>query len=74
MKIILKGCSDCDLSELDRLPRAFWMRWLPGLRHYHCGQCRRNMLAAKRLVESRKWMMSTVKNLDLAAPRRRPST
>ena len=74
MKILLKGCRDCDLSALERVPRAFWMRWLPGLRHFHCGQCRQNMLAPKRLVESRKWVMSTAKDLDLSAQQRRPST
>ena len=72
MKIMLKGCSNCDLSELERVPRSFWMRWLPGLRHFYCRQCRRNVMAPKRLVDARKWMMSTTRNLHLTPQERRP--
>lgn len=74
MKILLKECSTCDLSELERVPRSFWMRLLPGLRHFHCQQCRSNVMAPKRLVEDRKWMMSTTKNLHVRSKDRRPFT
>jgi len=56
MRIVWKSCQECDLASLDRIPRRFWMRLLPGLRHYHCTQCQANVLAPKKAVESRRWV------------------
>jgi hypothetical protein len=56
MKILRASCPMCDFSEVERIPRRFWMRMLPSLRHYYCGKCSSTLLARKDLVESRQWM------------------
>ncbi len=58
------SCTQCGFDGLDRLPRTFWMRLLPNLRHYHCGQCNSHVLAPKLAVEARQWAMTTTKNLQ----------
>lgn len=68
MRIVWESCAECDFSELERVPRRLWMRLLPPLRHYYCKRCQSTLLAPKRLVESRQWMMTTFKNLRPAPP------
>ena len=65
MKILLKPCRDCDFGETERVARVLWMRLLPTMRHYYCRQCRSTLLAPKGLVESKQWMMSTFRNLEV---------
>lgn len=55
MRILWESCQECNLASLDRIPRRFWMRLLPGLRHYHCRQCGADVLAPKKAVESHRW-------------------
>ncbi|TWO72285.1 hypothetical protein FN976_06155 [Caenimonas sedimenti] len=62
MQIFLKSCDQCDFSEVGRLPRTWWMRLIPKLRHYDCKKCKQSFLAPKRLVEERQWMTTTLKN------------
>jgi hypothetical protein len=61
MKIVRDSCEECDFLEFARIPRRFWMRLLPSLRHYHCKRCDADVLAPKDKVEARQWMMSTFK-------------
>ena len=66
MRILWQVCQKCDFAQVERVPRRFWMRVLPSMRHYHCAQCNRNFLAPLGLVETRQWMNSTVKNFEPA--------
>lgn len=61
------SCDSCDLSTLERVPRKFWMRLMPGMRHYRCTACGRKQLAPKDLVESRKWVATTFKTFPANA-------
>ena len=45
MKIFLKSCADCEFAHVERIPRSWWMRVLPSMRHYHCGKCKSAILA-----------------------------
>jgi hypothetical protein len=54
-----KVCEKCSFSELERVPRVFWMRVFYKLRYYHCDKCDVQFLAAKELVEQRQWMNTT---------------
>lgn len=65
-------CDTCGFDGLERVPRAFWMRLLPGLRHYHCDRCKCHLLAPKQAVEARQWMMTTSRNFQPPAPQGRP--
>lgn len=67
MKILKSHCGSCDFSQVERIPRTFWMRWLPSLRHYYCRQCKSAFVAHKGEVESRQWMLSTFKGITVAA-------
>lgn len=68
MRILRTSCADCDYSQVERIPRSFWMRWLPSLRHYYCRQCDSALLAPKVQVESRQWMMTTFKDIPVGPP------
>lgn len=65
MKIIWKSCHACDFSEVERIPRRFWMRLLPRLRHYYCAKCGMAFLAPKNVVEAKQWMLSTFRDLPV---------
>lgn len=65
MKIFWSSCSRCDFGQLERVPRTFWMRLLPRWRHYHCAQCSANVLAPKKIVESRRWATTTLKSIRI---------
>lgn len=65
MRILWSSCQACDFSDVERIPRKFWMRWLPPLRHYYCHQCKQTLLAPKQMVESRQWMMTTFKDFQV---------
>ena len=70
MKIFWRSsCSTCEFDGLERIPRSFWMRLLPPLRHYHCNRCNAQLLAPKMLVETRQWAMTTSKNMQAEPPR-----
>ena len=47
----LLGCA-CAFKELERVPRTFWMRWIPFVRFYRCNQCQAQFLASKRKVDA----------------------
>lgn len=47
----LLGCA-CGFKELERIPRTFWMRWIPFVRFYRCNQCQAQFLASKRKVDA----------------------
>ncbi|MDP9899036.1 hypothetical protein [Variovorax ginsengisoli] len=51
----LMGCA-CEFRELERIPRSFWMRWIPFVRFYYCRQCRQQFLASKRKVDAARRM------------------
>jgi hypothetical protein len=68
MKILWASCRACDFSEVERIPRLFWMRLLSPLRHYHCRKCQASVLARKERVESRQWTLSTFKNFQAPSP------
>lgn len=70
MKIFLKPCEQCDFSDVGRLSRSWWMRFIPKLRFYRCARCRKNFMAPKKLVEERQWMTTTLKNFRVPS---RPS-
>jgi hypothetical protein len=67
MKILRKACASCDFAQVERIPRTFWMRLLPSLRHYYCRQCKVAFVARKGEVESRQWMLSTFKGIAVDA-------
>ena len=71
MKLWKTFCATCDFSQVERIPRTFWMRWLPSLRHYHCRQCKSDFCARKGEVESRQWMLSTFKGIPVEVLGRR---
>jgi hypothetical protein len=68
MKIMWKPCHACDFAEVERIPRRFWMRVLPRLRHYHCDRCASDFLAPKDVVESRQWLIVAFRNVPVATP------
>ncbi len=69
MKIFWRQpCGECSFDGLERIPRAFWMRALLPLRHYHCNRCSSRVLAPKLAVEERQWMMTTARNFRAPAP------
>jgi len=68
MRILSTPCASCDFSQVERIPRSFWMRLLPSLRHYYCRQCKSSLLAPKLEVESRQWMMTTFKDIPVGPP------
>jgi hypothetical protein len=72
MKIVWSSCRECDFSQLERIPRRFWMRLLPKMRHYHCKACDANLLAPKDKVEAQQWMQSTFKDFQAPPLEERP--
>ena len=65
-------CGACGFDGLERIPRAFWMRVLVPLRHYHCDRCNSRVLAPKQAVEERQWMVTTSRNFRPPAPTNQP--
>ena len=61
MKIFLKSCADCEFADVERIPRSWWMRPLPSMRHYFCNKCKSRVLAPKDRVEARQWLTTTTK-------------
>ena len=47
----LLGCS-CHAQYLERIPRSFWMRFIPLIRLYYCANCNSRVLASKRRVDA----------------------
>jgi hypothetical protein len=41
----------CDPRLLVRLDRAFWMRLIPGRRHYYCPRCRRSQFLSRKTLK-----------------------
>ena len=39
---------DCGVAYLVRLNRSFWMRFVPGRRHYFCVRCKAHQLLSRR--------------------------
>ncbi len=37
----------CGVTFLVRLNRSFWMRWVPGRRHYYCVCCKSHQLLSR---------------------------
>ncbi len=42
----------CEPAHLARVPRRFWMRLLPWLRHYQCEKCHKYQLANPLTVDN----------------------
>ena len=38
---------DCGVAYLVRLNRSFWMRFVPGRRHYFCVRCKAHQLLSR---------------------------
>jgi hypothetical protein len=38
---------DCGVAYLVRLNRSFWMRFVPGRRHYFCVRCKSHQLLSR---------------------------
>ncbi|HET8747635.1 MAG TPA: hypothetical protein VFM98_18700 [Ramlibacter sp.] len=38
---------DCGVAYLVRLNRSFWMRFVPGRRHYFCVRCKTHQLLSR---------------------------
>lgn len=36
---IRKNCPDCKSNAYRRIKRKWWMKFFPGIKYYHCGQC-----------------------------------
>lgn len=49
MRILKSGCG-CQPPSMERLQRRLWMRFLPGLRAYHCSSCGESFLASKQKI------------------------
>jgi hypothetical protein len=62
MKIFMRSCADCDFAHVERIPRSWWMRVLPAIRHYYCSKCKSAILAPKEKVEARQWLTTTTRN------------
>jgi hypothetical protein len=52
----------CGISYLVRLNRSFWMRWVPGRRHYFCVCCKSHQLLSR--VHLRRMFPTMAPELD----------
>lgn len=41
---------DCGVAYLVRLNRSFWMRFVPGRRHYFCVRCKSHQLLSRQAL------------------------
>lgn len=72
MKVYLRASDGCHFAGAERLPRQFWMRLLPPLRHYYCRHCEERFLAPRSLVEHYQWRKASEERAQLMAPPRPP--
>jgi hypothetical protein len=49
MKFSLCGCG---IRYLVRMDRTFWMRLVPGHRHYYCVHCKAHLLLSRRALRA----------------------
>ncbi|HEY0825220.1 MAG TPA: hypothetical protein VGD76_15645 [Ramlibacter sp.] len=59
---------DCGVSWLVRMNRTFWMRLLPGRRHYFCVRCKSAQLLSRSHLRSAFPAMSPDLDRDLTNP------
>lgn len=43
-KDVPKKCPECGATEYERIYRKWWMRLIPGTKHYRCYRCRSKFL------------------------------
>lgn len=55
MNSVFRQCR-CGLEHFERIPRRYWMRFLPGLRFYRCSKCGKQQLASQQAVTQAGWL------------------
>lgn len=51
MLTLKKECPTCGEVSFYRIRREWWMRILPGTRHYHCLECREKFILLQTILQ-----------------------